>query len=134
MKTIITGGAGFLGCKLSAALLARDASSKIICIDQAEPANPVPGVTYVQGDICEPGAFDALIPDDTTSIFHLAAVVSSEAEADFDLGLKVNLDATRALLERCRTLDARPRFIRSEARRVGKEWAPMCKSRWAPYP
>ena len=111
MKTLITGGAGFLGCKLSAALLARDASSKIICIDQAEPAKPVPGITYVQGDICKPGAFDQLIPDDTTSIFHFAAVVSAHAEADFDLGLKVNLDATRALLERCRTLDAPPRFI-----------------------
>jgi len=111
MKTVITGGAGFLGCKLSAGLLARDAPSKIICIDQAAPAVPVPGVTYVQGDICEPGAFDALIPHDTTSIFHLAAVVSSQAEVEFDLGLKVNLDATRALLERCRKLDAPPRFI-----------------------
>lgn len=111
MKTVITGGAGFLGCKLSEALLAKGASSELICIDQALPETPVPGVTYVQGDICEPGAFDALIADDTTSIFHLAAVVSSQAEADFDLGLRVNLDATRALLERCRALDAPPRFI-----------------------
>jgi len=111
MKTVITGGAGFLGCKLSQALLAKDASLELICIDQAEPAKPVSGVTYVQGDICEPGAFDQLIADDTTSIFHLAAIVSAHAEADFDLGLKVNLDATRALLERCRSLDAPPRFI-----------------------
>ena len=111
MKTVITGGAGFLGCKLSQALLARDASSKIICIDLAEPADPVPGVIYVQDDICQPGAFDRLIADDTESIFHFAAVVSAHAEADFDLGLKVNLDATRVLLERCRALDAPPRFI-----------------------
>jgi nucleoside-diphosphate-sugar epimerase len=111
MKTVITGGAGFLGSKLSAALLANDASSQIICIDQAAPAKPVPGVTYVQGDICEPGTFDKLMPGDTTSIFHLAAVVSSQAEAEFDLGMKVNLDATRALLERCRKLSAPPRFL-----------------------
>jgi nucleoside-diphosphate-sugar epimerase len=111
MKTVITGGAGFLGSKLSEALLAKDASSELICIDMTEPVVPVPGVTYVQGDICEPGAFERLIADDTTSIFHLAAVVSSQAEADFDLGMRVNLDATRALLERCRTLDAPPRVI-----------------------
>lgn len=111
MKTVITGGAGFLGCKLSEALLAKSELSELICIDLSEPAEPVPGVTYVQGDICEPGSFDHLIPDDTTSIFHLAAVVSSQAEADFDLGVRVNLDATRVLLERCRKLDAPPRFI-----------------------
>lgn len=111
MKIVITGGAGFLGCKLSEALLAKGVRSEIVCIDQVEPASPVEGVTYLQGDICAPGAFDRLIGDDTTSIFHLAAVVSSQAEEDFDLGMKVNLDATRALLERCRKLDAPPRFI-----------------------
>ncbi len=111
MKIVITGGAGFLGCKLSEALLAKGGSPEIICIDQSEPAKPVPGVTYVPGDICEPGAFDRLIADDTLSIFHLAAVVSSQAEDDFDLGMRVNLDATRALLERCRRLPDPPRFI-----------------------
>jgi len=44
-------------------------------------------------------------------VFHLAAVVSGEAEANFDLGMRVNLDATRRLLERCRALDAPPRFV-----------------------
>lgn len=111
MKAVITGGAGFLGGKLSEALLAKGDLSELICIDQSEPAEPVAGVTYVQGDICEADTFDRLIPNDTTSIFHLAAVVSSQAEADFDLGVRVNLDATRALLERCRKLDASPKFI-----------------------
>ena len=48
---------------------------------------------------------------DTDSIFHLAAVVSGQAEAEFDIGMRVNLDATRALLERCRKLDAPPKFV-----------------------
>ena len=111
MKTLITGGAGFLGGKLSEALLAKGVSSDLVCIDRTEPAKPVPGVSYVRGDICEPGMFDALIADDTASIFHLAAVVSSQAEADFDLGMRVNLDATRALLERCRRLPRPPRLV-----------------------
>jgi nucleoside-diphosphate-sugar epimerase len=48
---------------------------------------------------------------DTDTIFHLAAVVSGQAEADFDIGMRVNLDATRLLLERCRTLAAPPKFV-----------------------
>jgi len=48
---------------------------------------------------------------DTDSVFHLAAVVSGQAEADFDIGMRVNLDATRALLERCRRLDAPPKLV-----------------------
>ena len=48
---------------------------------------------------------------DTDSVFHLAAVVSGQAEADFDIGMRVNLDATRLLLERCRKLAAPPKFV-----------------------
>ena len=44
-------------------------------------------------------------------MFHLAAVVSGQAEAEFDIGMRVNLDATRALLERCRALAAPPKFV-----------------------
>ena len=44
-------------------------------------------------------------------MFHLAAVVSGQAEADFDIGMRVNLDATRRLLERCRALAAPPKFV-----------------------
>ena len=48
---------------------------------------------------------------DTDSVFHLAAVVSGQAEAEFDTGMRVNLDATRHLLERCRQLRAPPKFV-----------------------
>jgi nucleoside-diphosphate-sugar epimerase len=51
------------------------------------------------------------MPRDTTSVFHLAAVVSGGAEADFDLGYRVNLDGTRALLEACRKLASPPKMV-----------------------
>ena len=51
------------------------------------------------------------MPRDTDTVFHLAAVVSGQAEAEFDVGMRVNLDATRALLERCRKLASPPKFV-----------------------
>ena len=54
---------------------------------------------------------EALIDDDTDTVFHLAAVVSAQAEEDFDLGMRVNLDGTRITLERCRALDHTPRVV-----------------------
>ena len=63
------------------------------------------------GDLADPAVIERAVTPDTDSVFHLAAVVSGQAEADFDIGMRVNLDATRALLERCRRLDAPPKFV-----------------------
>jgi len=68
-------------------------------------------VSALTGDLADPAVIERAITSDTDSIFHLAAVVSGQAEADFDIGMRVNLDATRNLLERCRTLSAPPRFV-----------------------
>ncbi|MGH8248936.1 MAG: D-erythronate dehydrogenase [Gammaproteobacteria bacterium] len=65
----------------------------------------------MKGDITDPGALSAAIDRDTASVFHLAAVVSAGAEADFDLGYRVNLDGTRNLLEACRKLQSPPRLV-----------------------
>jgi D-erythronate 2-dehydrogenase len=123
MRVVITGGAGFLGLRLAQAILKRgtltDATgrvrevSAITLIDLASPATPIADsrVRTVVGDITSPGFFGAHIDANTDSIFHLAAVVSGQAEADFDIGMRVNWDATRALLERCRTLAAPPKFV-----------------------
>jgi nucleoside-diphosphate-sugar epimerase len=113
MKAVITGGAGFLGSRLVAALLARgslrgdgdrqEAIERIVILDAARTATaPIDRrVSAVTGDITDPDLFrDLLSPD--TSIFHLAAVVSGGAEADFELGMRVNVDATRRLLDACR--------------------------------
>ncbi len=123
MHVVITGGAGFLGQRLAAAILKRgvltDASgalrevSAITLMDLAPSPTPIDDarVRMCVGDITASGFFDAHLPTDTASVFHLAAVVSGQAEADFDIGMRVNLDATRALLERCRTLQRPPKFV-----------------------
>ena len=68
-------------------------------------------MTSVAGDLGDPASSRAPSTRDTDSVFHLAAVVSGQAEAEFDIGMRVNLDATRALLEHCRTLAAPPKFV-----------------------
>jgi nucleoside-diphosphate-sugar epimerase len=70
-----------------------------------------PRASSVVGDLADPAVIDRALTSDTDTVFHLAAVVSGQAEADFDLGMRVNLDATRLLLERCRRLVAPPKFV-----------------------
>jgi nucleoside-diphosphate-sugar epimerase len=124
MRVVITGGTGFVGRKLAARLLAdgeiicadgaSGALSELVLFDQAAPVPPLPAdprLRIVTGDIADPATLRQLIEPRTASVFHLAAVVSSAAEADLDLGLRVNLDGTRALLEACRRLPVPARFI-----------------------
>ncbi len=113
MQIIITGGGGFLGQKLARALLHSSLPfSELLLVDiQAPPALADPRIRCLQADLTAPGVAESLISERTTVVYHLAAIVSSHAEQDFDLGWQVNLDTTRSLLEACR--HARPgiRFV-----------------------
>ena len=123
MQVVITGGAGMLGKKLAKKLLERGTLAgsdgkqrtidKLILMDVAE-APDIPKdkrVQFVAGQVYDPELMRKLISGDTNSVFHFAAIVSAGAEADFDLGYKVNLDGTRVVLEACRALKTPPRVV-----------------------
>lgn len=124
MRVVITGGAGFVGRKLAARFLAegeavgpdgaRGRLDELVLFDMAEPVPalaPDKRLKLVTGDIADRATVEALITPATTTVIHLAAVVSAVAEADLDLGLRVNLDGTRTVLEACRKLERPPRVL-----------------------
>ncbi|KEY59162.1 D-erythronate dehydrogenase [Serratia sp. DD3] len=113
MQIIITGGGGFLGQKLAHALLHSSLPfSELLLVDiQAPQALADPRVRCLQADLTAPGVADSLISERTSIVYHLAAIVSSHAEQDFDLGWRVNLDTTRSLLEACRHARTGIRFV-----------------------
>jgi len=121
MRIVITGAAGFLGSRLARAVLERgtltDASGnprpvrQLVLTDVSPPKLADSRILAVTGDLTDPALLERVVSPDTDSIFHLAAVVSGQAEAEFDTGMRVNLDATRALLERCRKLARPPKFV-----------------------
>jgi nucleoside-diphosphate-sugar epimerase len=122
MKIVVTGGAGFLGQRLARRLIQRgeiageDGRSQsidsIVLVDQIQAQDlGDPRVRAVVADVADPTAMGAVIGPDADLLFHLAAVVSGAAEADFDLGVRINLDASRLLLELCRAAGRRPRVV-----------------------
>ncbi len=127
-NVLITGGAGFLGSRLARDLLATGALEvgggtarpldRLTLVDRV----PVPPglaaderVTTIEGDLAHllagDGARDRALDSalaGADAVFHLAAAVSAECEADFDLGMRANLRATEALLAACRSLGTSP--------------------------
>jgi nucleoside-diphosphate-sugar epimerase len=114
MRVIITGGCGFLGQRVALQLLARGDVDELVLFDNAPSALPLPEdkrLSTTTGDIADRAAVRRVISAGTHSVFHLAAVVSGQAEADTDLGYRVNLDGTRAVLDACRALETCPRLV-----------------------
>jgi D-erythronate 2-dehydrogenase len=124
MKVVITGGAGFIGRQLAERLLAlgelpgRDGKAErideLVLFDAVEPApfkTPDKRVRATTGDIADRALVARTIGQNTGSVFHLAAVVSAAAEADFDLGMRVNVEGTQAVLEACRALPQPARLV-----------------------
>ena len=109
MKLLITGGGGFLGARLARTLLARGTLDgrrieRLVLTDIAPPPADLLADARVEGRTGPLLAqTDALRNEDFDGVFHLASAVSGECELDFDLGLRSNLDSTRALLDALRT-------------------------------
>ncbi|MCY7314830.1 MAG: NAD-dependent epimerase/dehydratase family protein [Rubrivivax sp.] len=108
MKVLITGGAGFVGVRLARALLARGVLDgrrieQLVLSDQVAAPADLLADTRVQGRVSPLlAACEGLRRTSFDGVFHLASAVSGECEADFDLGLRSNLDSTRALLDALR--------------------------------
>ena len=112
-RILITGAAGMLGRKLAARL---DGVEDVVLHDIVEPAAPARApyqARSVASDLSAPGEAEKLLAARPELIFHLAAIVSGEAEADFDKGYRVNLDGTRRLFEAIRAVGGgyRPRVV-----------------------
>jgi nucleoside-diphosphate-sugar epimerase len=110
MHILITGAAGMIGRKLTARLVESGALNgrpieKLTLVDTSAPQQPEKFAGIVgtfAADITEPAVIQAAVAGRPDVIFHLAAIVSGEAELDFEKGVRINLDASRALLEAIR--------------------------------
>ena len=112
MHILVTGAAGMIGRKLTERLVKDGALNgskidKLTLIDVVPPTAPsqfAGEVSLTAGDLAGPGVAEKEIGGRPDVIFHLAGVVSGEAETDFEKGYHVNLDGTRALLEAIRAV------------------------------
>ena len=117
MHVLIVGAAGMIGRKLTDRLVADGnvggrGIERLTLVDVVAPASRDGRAEVVSADLAAPGGAERLIENRPDLIVHLAAVVSGEAESDFEKGYRVNLDGTRALLEAVRAADGyRPRLV-----------------------
>lgn len=140
MRIVVTGAAGMIGRKVIERLL-RDGAvggqpiERIVAQDVVAPSFDSPLVEAATGDLSAPGAAEALLASRPDLVVHLAGVVSGQAEAEFDLGYRVNLDGTRALLESVRAAGLHPRLVYASTEAVfGKPFPEVIPDDLAPQP
>jgi nucleoside-diphosphate-sugar epimerase len=146
MKILITGGTGFIGKGIASRLLQSGsfqlegneprAIEKITLFDVSPGENlpQDPRIELVVGDLNDAPAL-ARVTVDADLVWHLAAVVSSAAEADFDLGMRSNIGGMLALLEALRSRPSRPRLVYASSFAVfGGELPAVVTDRTAPTP
>ena len=122
MHVVILGGGGFIGSRLAKELitkggLAQGRPDRLTLVDVAFPEGRLsdPVLKYVEGDFSEERTMRRILQDRPDVIFHLAAIVSGEAEKNFDLGMKINFHASLHLLEFCRKTGLHPRIVFSSS-------------------
>ncbi len=103
MRILVTGAAGYIGSALVRALRGEKRAHEVIATDQSGEG--------LIGNLAHPPFARSLVTPEVDAVFHLASLVSGGAEQNFELGSKVNLDATRDLLEACRLAGHRPKFV-----------------------
>jgi len=120
MHILILGAAGMVGRKLTERLV-RDGAlggreiTRVTLHDIVEPTAPAGApfaVKTLASDFSQPGEAEKLVAERPDVIFHLAAIVSGEAEADFEKGYRINLDGTRYLFDAVRAIEGyMPRLV-----------------------
>ncbi len=145
MKVVITGGAGFIGSRVARTLLARGKLanqagvqtdiSELVVFDIAEAQN-LPEDSRLRTVVGEATdrALLAEVVDGADSVFHFASVVSGGAEADLQLGLRVNLDGTRMLLDLLAEGGQKPRLVFSSSLAVYSDGSGEVNDQTVPTP
>lgn len=118
MRVLILGGGGFIGYRLAQELiqnggLAQGELTHLTVVDIAFPENALQDarLEYLKADFSDETIISDMLQQQPEVIFHLAAIVSGEAEKNFELGMNINFHASLHLLEQCRKQSIRPRIV-----------------------